>query len=63
MAFHSIYLTEHVKAVGFQAFIYILKTALVNRELDKERPGYLRESPGQLRLVLEDNWRTSRPAA
>ena len=62
MAFHSIYLTEHLKAVGFRAFIYILKTALINRELDKERLSRLRESPGQLRLVLEDDWRTSRLA-
>lgn len=36
MAFLSIYLTEHFKTAGFQAFAYTFKTAIINQELDKK---------------------------
>jgi len=63
MVLHSIYLTEHVKAVGIQSFIKNFHVVMTHRELDTERLRRLLESPGQLRLVHEDNWKTTRPAA
>jgi len=63
MAIHSIYLTEHVKAVGLQAFISTFRAAMTHRELDRKMLVRLSQSPGQLRLVQEDNWKTSCPAA
>jgi len=63
MAFHSVYLVGHVKAVGFQGFINKFKAAMIYRELDQERLCRLAASAGQLRLAGEDDWRTTRPAA
>lgn len=62
MAMHSVYLTEHVKKFGMQQFIRSFREAVRNRELDTERLRRMAASPGQLRLVCEDNWKT-RPAA
>jgi len=63
MALHSISLTEHVKRVGIQSFIKKFRSAMTHRELDTQRLRQLTESPGQLRLVYEENWKTSRSAA
>jgi hypothetical protein len=63
MALHSISLTEHVKEVGFQSFIRKFRAVMTYRELDSERLRRLAESPGQLRLVYEENWKTSRSVA
>ena len=63
MALHSVYLVEHVKAVGIQSFIKKFCEAMTNRELDTTRLRRLLESPGQLRLAQEDDWKTGRPAA
>lgn len=62
MALHSIYLTEQVKAVGIQSFIQRFRAVMTHRELDTKRLHRLSESPRQLRLVQEDDWKTSRPA-
>lgn len=56
MALYSIYLTEQVKIVGFQAFIQRFREVMIHRELDKERLKLLLKPPGQLRLVHEENW-------
>ena len=63
MVVHSISLTEHVKEVGIQPFIEKFRVAMTHRELDTQRLRQLTESPGQLRLVYEENWKTSRLAA
>lgn len=63
MALHSIYLIEHVKTIGIQAVVKKFYETMANRELDTQRLRRLSESPGQLRLVCEENWKTSRPAA
>ncbi|WP_205078032.1 hypothetical protein, partial [Pelotomaculum propionicicum] len=63
MALHSLYLTEHVKTVGVQSFIKKFYEAMTYSELDTGRLRRLTESPGQLRLVREENWKTSRLAA
>lgn len=63
IALHSIYLTKHVKAVGIRSFIKKFRSAMTDRELDTKRLRRLTESPGQLRLVHEENWKTSQPAA
>jgi len=63
LALHSINLTERVRAVGIQLFIKKFREAMANRELDTERLRRLTQCPGQLRLVHEENWKTSRPAA
>jgi len=63
MALHSLHLTEHVKTVGVQSFIKKFHEAMTNIELDTELLRRLTESPGQLRLVHEENWKTSRLAA
>lgn len=63
MALHSISLTEHVREIGMQSFIKKFRAAMTYRELDTERLRRATESPGQLRLVYEENWKTSRSAA
>jgi len=63
MAFHSISLTEHVKTVGFREFIKNFKETMINTELDKETLSRISKSPGQLRLVLEEDWKTRKTAA
>jgi len=57
LAIHSVYLTEHVKEVGIRLFIQDFRATLTYRALDQERLRLLAESPGQLRLVWEDNWK------
>lgn len=63
MAMHSVYLTEHVREFGERFFINMFREAMRNRELDTARLRLMAESPGQLRLIYEDNWRTNRLAA
>jgi len=63
MALHSISLTEHVREIGIQSFVKKLRAAMTYRELDTERLRHVTESPGQLRLVHEENWKTSRSVA
>jgi hypothetical protein len=63
MVLHSIYLTEQVKAVGIQSFIKKFHAVMTHRELDTKRLRRLSEFPSQLRLVHEENWKTSRSAA
>lgn len=63
IALHSIYLIKYVKTVGIQSFIKNFRETMTNRELDMKRLRRLSESPGQLRLVCEENWKTSRAAA
>jgi hypothetical protein len=63
MALHSVSLIEHVKEVGIQSFIKKFYIAMVYTKLDTGRIRRLTELPGQLRLVQEENWRTSRLAA
>jgi hypothetical protein len=62
MVLHSVYLTEHVKEVGFQKSIEDFRKAMTE-DLDTERIRRLMETPGQLRLVQEDDWKTRRTAA
>lgn len=63
MALHSIYLTEYVKEIGIQSFIEKFRTAMTHRELDVKKLRWSIESPGQLRLVYEESWKTSQPVA
>jgi len=63
MALHSLSLTEHVKEVGIQRFIESFHVAMTHRDLDMERIRRLMESPYQLRLVQEEDWKTKRSAA
>lgn len=63
MALHSVSLTEHVKEVGFQAFVRDFYIAVTHRQLDTNRLRLISQSPGQLRLVYDDNWKMSRSAA
>jgi len=63
MALHSVYLTERVKTIGIRQVIKKFYEAMANRELDTNRLRLLMESPGQLRLVQEENWKTNRSAA
>ncbi len=63
MALHSIYLIEQVRKVGIQVFIKSFHSAMAHRVLDTNRLRLTAESPGQLRLVQEDDWKTSRAVA
>jgi len=63
MALYSVSLIEHVKEVGIQSFIHKFYIAMVYMKLDTERLRRLTESPGQLRLVLEEGLKTSRLTA
>jgi hypothetical protein len=60
---HSINLIEEVKTVGIQAFLRKFREVMIHRELDTKQLRLLSESPGQLRLVQEENWQTNWPAA
>jgi len=62
MVLYSDSLIEHVKEVGFQSCIKKFCLAMTYRELDTERLRRLAESPGQLRLTYEENWKISRLA-
>ncbi len=62
-AMHSVYLTEHVKKFGMRQFIKSIREAVRNRELDTESLRRMAASPGQLRLVYEDDWKAKRLAA
>lgn len=59
MAMHSVYLTEHVREFGERFFINVFREAMRNRELDAARLRLMAKSPGQLRLIYEDDWRTN----
>lgn len=63
MAMHSVYLTEHVRECGMQSFVRHFCEAMRNRELDLERLRRMAASPGQLRLVYDDDWKSKRLAA
>jgi len=63
MVLHSINLIEQVKVDGIQAFLKKFREVMIHRELDTKRLRKLLESPGQLRLVQEENWQTKWPAA
>lgn len=63
MATYSIALIEHVKEVGFQSFVEDFYIAITHRQLDTNRLRLISQSPGQLRLVYDDNWKTSRSVA
>ena len=63
MALHSIYLIENVKEAGIREFIKDFRETMIRNDLDTERIRRLMESPGQLRLVEEDDWKTKRTAA
>ncbi|MFO7952371.1 MAG: hypothetical protein R6U91_06160 [Bacillota bacterium] len=63
MMLYSVNLFEEVKAVGIQAFLKKLFCVMRHRELETERLRKLKEYPGQLRLVQEENWQTNEPAA
>jgi len=63
MALHSTSLTEHVKEFGIQSFIKKFRAAITHRNLDTERLRQLTASPGQLRLVYEENWKINRSVA
>jgi len=62
LALHSVSLTEHVKTVGFRDFIEDFKEVMVNTGLDQEMLIRTVKSSGQLRLVLEDDWKTRKIA-
>lgn len=62
IALHSISLIEHVKKVGIQSFIKKFYIAMVYVKLDTERLRRLTQVPGQLRLVQEEDWKTSQAA-
>lgn len=59
---HSVSLTGKVRKMGFQPFIKKFREIMANRELDTKSLSRLIESPGQLRLVQDENWKTSHPA-
>jgi len=63
MMLYSVNLFEKVKAVGIQTFLEKLFCVMRHRELNTERLRKLKDSPGQLRLVQEDNCQTNEPAA
>ncbi len=62
MALHSVSLIEHVREVGIQSFIRKFREALIHRALHIERLRRIAQCPGQLRLVYEEDWKTSRAA-
>lgn len=63
MVLHSICLTEHVKKVGFRRFIEKFRKNMIYSSLDTKRIRKLMKSPGQLRLVQEDDWKIRTTAA
>lgn len=63
MALHSISLSNHVKEFGTQSFIKKFREAMICRELDTVRLRQLAESRSQLRLVQEEDWKTSQTVA
>lgn len=63
LVIHSISLTEQVKEVGIQKFIKNFCIVMKHREFDTKKLWELVESPGQLRLAYEENWKTSWSAA
>lgn len=63
LALHSISLIEQVKEIGFQQFIQKFREIMIHRELDTNRLSRLIDSPGQLRLVQDENWKTRHSAA
>ena len=63
MVLHSICLIEQVKTVGIQSFIQRFRAIMTHRELNTKRLHQWLESSRQLRLVQEENWKTSRSVA
>jgi len=63
MAVHAVALNEYVKEDGIQGFVKNFKENMARRELDTERLRKLLAAPGQLRLVHEDIWGITHPAA
>ncbi len=63
MALHSISLIEEVKKIGFQPFIQKFREIMIHRQLDTKPPQSVSRVPGQLRLVQDENWKTSRLVA
>lgn len=63
LALHSVSLTKHVKTAGFRGFIKDFRKVMVNIGLDQEMLTRTVKSSGQLRLVLEDDWKTRKIAA
>lgn len=63
MMLYSVNLFEKVKAVGIQAFLEKLFCVMRHRDLKTERLRKLKDSPGRLRLVQEENWQINEPAA
>ncbi len=63
LALHSISLIEQIKEIGLQPFIQKFREIMIHRELDTERLSRLVDFPGQLRLVQDENWRTTRLTA
>ncbi|GFP20475.1 hypothetical protein HKBW3S03_01978, partial [Candidatus Hakubella thermalkaliphila] len=63
MVLHSISLAEHLKEVEIQSFIRKFFLAMTQRSLATERIRQRVKSPCQLRLVLEEDWQTSRQLA
>ncbi|CEO87983.1 conserved hypothetical protein [Syntrophaceticus schinkii] len=62
MVLHSVCLTEHAKKVGFRRLIEKFRKNMIYNSLDTKRIRKLMKSPGQLRLVQEDDWKI-RPTA
>lgn len=63
MMLYSVNLFDKVRATGIQAFLKKLFCVMRHRELKTERLRKLKDSPGQLRLVQEENWQINEPAA
>lgn len=62
MAIHSVSLIEYIREVGIQSFIKRFYIAMVYVKLETKRLRLLTQVPGQLRLVLEEDWKTNRAA-
>ncbi|CEO90016.1 hypothetical protein [Syntrophaceticus schinkii] len=62
MVLHSVCLTEHAKKVGFRRLIEKFRKNMIYNSLDTKRIRKLMKSPGQLRLVQDDDWKI-RPTA
>lgn len=62
MALHSVNLIDHVSRQGIQPFIKQFREVMAHRELDTKRIWRLVKSPGQLRLVQDEKWKTSQVA-
>lgn len=57
LAVHSLNLMEYVKDMGIGALLDWFRASMTYLEHDPERLRLLRETPGQLRLIYDDDWR------